>query len=229
MTTAPAPGFAAPDPVVEMVAISVSYQGPGSQERLRVLDRVSLAARPGEFVVVAGRSGSGKTTLLHAAAGLLRVADGEVRWQGTPLDDLTSDEVATRRRSLIGIVLQSGGLLDQLTAAENVALPRVPDGVRTDARRRALDLLALVGLAGRARHYPAQLSGGERQRVALARALFADPEILIADEPTANLDRATADRLIDLMAELNADGRTMLVASHDPNLIARADHLIELR
>lgn len=162
------------------------------------------------------------------ASGLLRDFEGEVRWRGVPLRGLRPDDLAALRRNLIGIVMQSGGLLEQLTAAENVALPLVPSGVRADARSRAVGLLERLGVAGRARHYPAQLSGGEGQRVALARALFREPEILIADEPTANLDRESADRLIDLLGQLNADGSTMLIASHDPHLIARAARVIEL-
>lgn len=220
------PGAAA-DPIA-LQDVGVSFRMPGSPEPLWILRNVSLAVPSGKLVLVVGRSGSGKTTLLNVAAGLQPHAEGHVLWNGTDIGQLDTERVARLRHAQIGVVLQSGGLLDQLTAAENVSLPSLPKGVRSDGKKQALDLLRHFGLAKRARHFPSQLSGGERQRVAVARALFADPAVLIVDEPTANLDRRSADALIELLVGLAAEGRTMLIASHDQHLIAKANDLLEL-
>jgi ABC-type lipoprotein export system ATPase subunit len=149
-------------------------------------------------------------------------------WNGRALSELSRSVLAQRRRELMGIVFQSGGLLEHLTAAENVALGDLPRGVRTDGRQRAESLLGRVGVEIRSRHFPSQLSGGERQRVALARALFSDPPLLIVDEPTANLDRSNADEIIGLLTRLCGDGRTLLVASHDSHLVQKADRVVSL-
>ncbi|MGH2467373.1 MAG: ABC transporter ATP-binding protein, partial [Candidatus Limnocylindrales bacterium] len=187
-----------------------------------------LAVGQGDLVVVAGRSGSGKTTLLGIAAGLVEPSSGHVLWQGARVADLSADARARRRGSLIGIVFQNAALIETLTAAENVLVAAVPAGVRREDGRRARELLGEQGLGARRDHDPSRLSGGERQRVALARALFADPPLLIVDEPTANLDRVTADGLIETLVRLAAAGRGLLVASHDRHLIDRATGLIRL-
>ncbi|MFI5254124.1 MAG: ABC transporter ATP-binding protein [Candidatus Limnocylindrales bacterium] len=194
---------------------------------LRVLDGISLTVLAGELVLVAGRSGSGKTTLLSIAAGLLRPTVGEVRWSAASLNGMSMDALARLRGTGIGVVFQNGALIDTLTAAENVALAAVPRGLRT-SRNRARELLADQGLSARADHFPSHLSGGEQQRVALARALFADPPLLIVDEPTANLDRRSADALIRLLRRQAIDGRGLLVASHDAHLIREANRVIQL-
>lgn len=207
--------------------VSASFRAPDARTRIQILRDVSLNLAPREIVVVAGRSGSGKTTLLRIAAALIRPDAGTVEWDGQRVDLLSPDALATRRRSQLGFVFQSGGLLEQLTAAENVAIGEM-NGGPVNGRERSTAILDRVGLASRSRHFPAQLSGGERQRVALARALFGDPPLLIVDEPTANLDRQTADDIVSLLDGLRSDGRGLLIATHDMRLIDRADRVVQL-
>lgn len=214
--------------VLELRGIGMVYPRNGMPAPLRVLDDVAELVRGEELVVVAGRSGSGKTTLLNIAAALLAPSSGTVCWGDAELGPLAPSAIAALRARLVGVVFQGAALIDSLTAAENVALPALPRGRDADGRQRALDLLALVGLPARSGHLPRQLSGGERQRTAVARALFNDPPLLLIDEPTANLDRASADALIDLLAGLAADGKGLLVASHDEHLIRRADRVLWL-
>ncbi len=208
--------------------VSKVYPSRDGSAPIRVFEGIDLELRAGELVCVAGRSGSGKTTLLHIAAALIVPTSGVVRWRRVDPAELGDAERSALRREMLGIVFQEAGLIGTLTAAENVALPGLPAGLGRDARRRARELLELVGVAGRANHFPSQLSGGERQRVGIARALFADPPVLIVDEPTANLDRRTADAIIELLASIRAAGRGLLVASHDAHLIARADRVVAL-
>jgi ABC-type lipoprotein export system ATPase subunit len=183
-------------------------------------------------VCLAGRSGSGKSSLLYVAAGLVQADAGSVKWLGEEVSGIRTSEVAARRRHIIGFVFQSGGLVDLLTAAENVALPGLTrDGrsaSRAEVRARAAALLELVELSDRARHFPAQLSGGERQRVAVARALFHDPALLIVDEPTASLDAASAQHMVDLLRRDRDAGRAILVASHDEHVLSGADRVVRL-
>jgi len=214
-------------PQLALHGIGMTYPGRDHGEPVRVFDGLDLTVEPGELVVAAGRSGSGKTTLLHIAAGLLRPTAGAVRWADVALDGLDDERLAALRGRSVGIVFQNAALVDTLNAVENVALQAVPAGVR-NGRDRALELLGRQGLAARARHYPRHLSGGEQQRVALARALFADPPLLIVDEPTANLDRRAADELIAQLRALASQGRALLVASHDPQLIGTAGRVLEL-
>ncbi len=196
---------------------------------LIVVDDVDLAVAPGEFLAVLGPSGSGKSTLLGLAAGLDRPSAGEVLIDGEPIQSLSEDQLARLRRGRIGFVFQSFQLLGNLTALENVLLPIELAG-RPEAAARARELLAEVGLAERAHHYPAQLSGGEQQRVALARAFAVEPALLLADEPTGNLDGATGARVLDLLARLRAEhGSTLVLVTHDPEVAALADRRIHLR
>jgi putative ABC transport system ATP-binding protein len=182
----------------------------------------------GEFVAIAGRSGSGKTTLLNIAAGLYPPDQGEIRWFGDPIAGLTAGARAQVRAKRMGIVFQLGGLLEQLTAVENVSLVDMPRHLGRDGRARAREMLAQVGLGDRQDHFPAQLSGGERQRVALARALYAEPDVLIVDEPTGNLDLGTGAAIAVLLASLKVGRRALLVASHDPDVLRRADRVLDL-
>jgi len=202
---------------------------PSGDRELTILDRVDLAIEPGEFIAILGPSGSGKSTLLALMAGLDRPTSGEVRIDGEPIHALSEDELALLRRHKIGFVFQSFQLLGNLTARENVLLPIELLG-RSDPGARADELLAAVGLADRGHHYPSQLSGGEQQRVALARAFAARPPILLADEPTGNLDGATGRRILELLGELRRSERTTLVlVTHDPAVAALADRLVHLR
>ena len=194
-----------------------------------VLDSVSLDVARGECVAVTGPSGSGKSTLLGLVAGLDTPTSGAVVVDGVDLGTLDEDALARFRRDRIGFVFQSYHLIPTLTAVENVAVPLELAGV-TDARTRAARLLAELGLGARGHHYPVQLSGGEQQRVALARAVAREPGLLLADEPTGNLDSATGASIIELLLALNRErGSTLVLVTHDAALAARADRQIALR
>jgi putative ABC transport system ATP-binding protein len=194
-----------------------------------VLDGVTLEARAGEVLAITGPSGSGKSTLLGLIAGLDRPTAGSVVLDGVEVTALEEDALARLRRDAIGYVFQSYHLIPTLTAAENVAVPLELAG-RRDARARALDLLAAVGLAGRAHHYPAQLSGGEQQRVALARAVALRPRLLLADEPTGNLDSASGAQIVDLLLALHREhGSTLVLVTHDEAVARHAERVVMLR
>jgi putative ABC transport system ATP-binding protein len=202
---------------------------PSGDRELTIVDEIDLAIPAGQFVAVLGPSGSGKSTLLALMAGLDRPTSGEVRIDGRPITGLSEDELALLRRHKIGFVFQSFQLLGNLTARENVLLPAELLEM-ADPAARADELLAAVGLEDRGHHYPSQLSGGEQQRVALARAFSARPPILLADEPTGNLDGATGRRVLELLAELKRrEGTTLVLVTHDPAVAALADRLIHLR
>jgi putative ABC transport system ATP-binding protein len=193
---------------------------------LTVLDRVDLVIAACEFVAVVGPSGSGKSTLLGLLAGLDRASEGSVLVEGTALEPLSEDALARLRRKRLGFVFQDFQLLGNLTARENVLVPLELNRVH-DAAARADALLERVGLRDRAHHYPAQLSGGEQQRVALARAFAPRPGILLADEPTGNLDARTGADVLALLVELRErDGSTLVVVTHDERVAARADRQI---
>ncbi|MFL6199494.1 MAG: ABC transporter ATP-binding protein [Thermoanaerobaculia bacterium] len=201
---------------------------PSGGRELTILDDIDLAIGPGEFVAVLGPSGSGKSTLLALMAGLDRPTSGEIRIDGEPIQDLSEDGLALLRRRKIGFVFQSFQLLGNLTARENVLLPMELLGL-SDAVVRATELLAAVGLQDRGHHYPSQLSGGEQQRVALARAFATRPAILLADEPTGNLDGATGRKILEILTGLwRSEGTTLVLVTHDPAVAALADRRIHL-
>jgi putative ABC transport system ATP-binding protein len=202
---------------------------PSGGRQLTIVDRIDLSIAPGEFVAVLGPSGSGKSTLLALMAGLDRPSEGQVVLDGREVQDLSEDDLALLRRRTIGFVFQSFQLLGNLTALENVLLPlELADA--PDARKRADELLAAVGLSERGHHYPSQLSGGEQQRVALARAFGPRPPILLADEPTGNLDRVTGRVVLDTLEALRRDsGTTLVLVTHDPEVAQLADRRIHLR
>ena len=207
----------------------VGRQLPSGGKMLTILDGIDLDVLEGEFVAVLGPSGSGKSTLLALMAGLDRPNTGEISINGERIDRLSEDGLALMRRHTIGFVFQSFQLLGNFTARENVMLPMELLG-RSDARQRADDLLDSVGLAERGHHYPTQLSGGEQQRVALARAFAPKPALLLADEPTGNLDGATGRVVLDLLAKMRAsEGATLVLVTHDPAVAALADRRIHLR
>jgi putative ABC transport system ATP-binding protein len=195
---------------------------------LTILDDVGFSVYPGDAVAVVGASGSGKTTLLGLLAGLDRPTKGDVWLDGHALSGLDEDARAALRQRLLGFVFQSFQLLPQLTALENVMLPLELAGT-PDASATARDWLARVGLAQRTTHYPKQLSGGEQQRVAIARAFAGEPKLLMADEPTGNLDNATGTEVIDLMFRLNREhGTTLLLVTHDAALAGRCARRLSL-
>jgi putative ABC transport system ATP-binding protein len=209
---------------VENLGKSVSM----GEERLTILDGVSFSVNSGETVAVLGSSGSGKSTLLGLIAGLDAPTTGTVRIDGEDLFALDEDGRAALRGRGMGFVFQSFQLLPDLTALDNVMLPLELAG-QADARERARAQLIRVGLGHRQRHRPNQLSGGEQQRVALARAFAVEPRILLADEPTGNLDPQTGAQVIDLLLELNrAQGATLIVVTHDPALAARCGRPLRL-
>jgi putative ABC transport system ATP-binding protein len=196
---------------------------------LVVLDRITLDVAEGEVVAVIGPSGSGKSTLLGLIAGLDQPSAGSITVAGVEVTRLGEAALARFRRETVGYVFQSYHLIPTLTAVENVAVPLELGGA-ADARARALARLGEVGLAERAHHYPVQLSGGEQQRVALARAVACRPALLLADEPTGNLDSVTGEQIIDLLLALNREqGSTLVLVTHDPALAQRADRIIALR
>ena len=187
---------------------------------VRALDGVSFTVERGEFVALLGTSGSGKSTLLNLLAGLDRPTSGSLAVADQDLGTLSSQEMSLYRRNAVGIIFQSFNLISTMTATDNVALSMMFAGVpRGDRERKAADLLAAMGLSGRQQHRPRELSGGEQQRVAIARALANDPPLLLADEPTGNLDSRTSREIMTLLKTLNErDGRTVVLVTHDTSL-----------
>lgn len=215
------------DPVIELKDVRLRL-GEGASS-VQVLDGVTLDVATGEATGIVGPSGSGKSTLLMVLAGLERVDDGTVRIAGEPLTGLSEDRVAAFRGRNVGIVFQSFHLIPNMTALENVAVPLELAG-RRDAFDIARNELQAVGLGERTAHYPGQLSGGEQQRVAIARALAPSPRILIADEPTGNLDQTTGKQIADLLfAKARERGMTLVLVTHDPTLAARCDRQVRMR
>jgi putative ABC transport system ATP-binding protein len=201
-----------------------------SGDAVHALRGVSLEVSPGEYVAIAGPSGSGKSTLLQLIGGIDSPSAGTVEILGTRLDTLTDRQLTRLRLTRLGFVFQRFHLLPVLTAQENVELPMAEAGVRTRERRaRALELLDYVGLKQRASHRATQLSGGEMQRVAIARALANRPALLLADEPTGELDAGTGGEILSLFRRLNSDGTTLIVVTHDEQLAAEAGRVIHMR
>lgn len=214
--------------MIEARRISKIIQNPAS--RVEILRDVSFSVPHGQFLAVMGASGSGKSTLLGLLAGLDSVSEGQIVLDGIDITQLKEDDLARFRGQRIGFVFQSYQLVPTLTAEENVLLPAELIGMRGDLRQRARDLLERVGLSERRRHYPVQLSGGEQQRVALARAFITSPPILMADEPTGNLDSANGQHVLELLLQLNQQERTTLVlVTHDSKLAGFADRILTLR
>ena len=199
--------------------------------RVTALDEVNLTVDSGEFVAVAGPSGSGKSTLLLLLGALDRPSSGWLRFDGRDLGELPDAELARLRLETFGFVFQQFNLIPTLTAQENVEAALAPVGAATAGRReRAAELLQQVGLAARREHLPTQLSGGEQQRVAIARALANDPRVLLADEPTGNLDTATGEEVLTLLRRLSGEhGQTLVLVTHDRGIAGSADRVIEMR
>jgi ABC-type lipoprotein export system ATPase subunit len=197
---------------------------------VRAVDDVGLDVARGETVAVMGPSGCGKSTLLHLLGGLDRPTAGEIWLAGRRLDQIGERGLARLRRDAVGFVFQAFHLMDELTAVENVELPALLAGLPARAaRRRAAELLDRVGLADRARFLPSALSGGQRQRVAIARALVSDPQVVLADEPTGNLDSQATMDVLRLFGDLHAAGQTLVIVTHDSRIAATADRLISMR
>jgi putative ABC transport system ATP-binding protein len=215
------------DRVVELADVALSLDG--NAGRVDILRGISLTVRKGETLGLVGPSGSGKSSLLMVMGGLEQATGGRVSVLGANLTRMDEDALARFRRDHMGVVFQSFHLIPTMTALENVATPLELAGDR-DAFAKAAQELAAVGLGPRQDHYPAQLSGGEQQRVALARAAVARPQILLADEPTGNLDGATGSAIMDLLFGLrDRHGATLVLVTHAPELAARCDRIIRLR
>ena len=201
----------------------------GSSE-VRALDGVSLRIRAGEFVALMGPSGSGKSTLLNVIGCLDRPTSGAYFLDGEPVQALSEDRLAEVRRRTMAFIFQAYHLVPRMTAERNVELPLILSGVEPRERReRARAALESVGLGGRARHRPDQLSGGERQRVAIARAMVTKPRVLLADEPTGNLDSRTGAEIVAILESLNAGGLTIALVTHDPGVASHAGRLLRMR
>ena len=213
-------------PAIDLSGVELTL--PSDAGPVEILRGIDLVARPGETVGVVGPSGSGKTSLLMVIAGLETATAGDVRIAGHDLGSMGEDALARFRRETVGIVFQNFHLVPTMTALENVAVPLEFAG-RRDAFKTAQKQLEAVGLGHRLTHYPGQLSGGEQQRVALARAFVAEPALLLADEPTGNLDHDTGGQVIDLLFELNERrGTTLVLVTHAPELAARCGRRIEI-
>ncbi|MDJ0652745.1 MAG: ABC transporter ATP-binding protein [Xanthomonadales bacterium] len=200
------------------------------KEKVEVLRGLDLDIEQGDFVALMGPSGSGKTTLLNLIGGLDKPTQGSIDVGGQRIDQLRSSQLSKWRARHVGFVFQFYNLLPVLTAQRNVELPLLLSKMsRSERRRRAATALEIVGLSDRAKHYPRELSGGQEQRVAIARAIVSDPTLLLADEPTGDLDRETADEILDLLQILNTEhGKTILMVTHDPQAASHARHTLHM-
>jgi putative ABC transport system ATP-binding protein len=216
-----------PSPIIRLDDVTKIYPMPGGD--VRALDRLSLAVMPGEFVAVMGPSGSGKTTLLNLVGCLDIPSAGDIRIGGRSVKALSDDELATLRRDHIGFVFQQFNLLPLLTILENVEFPLLLKRQARGTRERCSDVLRAAGLTPDLHsHRPAELSGGQQQRAGIARALVNDPPILLCDEPTGNLDSGAGAAIMGLLSDLNRQGKTILVVTHDPRIAGYAGRTIRM-
>jgi putative ABC transport system ATP-binding protein len=214
-------------PIISLERVSRVY-AMGHVDVPALMD-VSLEITPGEFVAIVGPSGSGKSTMMHILGCLDRPTAGSYRLAGTPVGDLDDDSLARVRSRTIGFVFQSYNLLPRTTALDNVATPLLYQGIgRTERQRRAREALERLGLGDRLHHEPTELSGGQQQRVAVARAIVTEPALILADEPTGNLDSHTGAEVMRLLRELNDAGRTVVLITHDADVAAAADRQVHL-
>ncbi len=212
--------------IIETSGLSKTYLM--GKVEVPALRGVNIAIEKGEFVAIMGSSGSGKSTLLNMIGMLDAPTSGRVIIEGTDVSEMNEDQRADFRLKNLGFIFQFFNLFMELTALENVAFP-IQIVKRNNFEERAMELLDLVGLSDRANHKPAELSGGQQQRVAIARALANEPALLLADEPTANLDTKSSEKIIDLLMELNKSGQTIVMVTHEPELGKRADRIIRLK
>ncbi len=211
--------------IIEAQSLVKTYVLGGTE--VRALDGVDLQIAPGEIVAITGSSGSGKSTLMHILGCLDQPDSGTYVLAGENVAGITSDRLAEIRNRRIGFVFQTFNLLPRMSALENVELPLLYAG-RRDAKAQAAEALKTVGLTGRMHHEPNQLSGGQRQRVAIARAIITDPALILADEPTGNLDSRTGEEIMELFHALNAQGRTIVVVTHEPSIAEKCRRTVHL-
>ena len=213
--------------MIQMNEVTKTYQM--GDEEVKALDGATLSIADGDFVAIVGPSGSGKSTLMHII-GCLDVADsGEYILDGQPIEDYSEEELAHIRNRKLGFVFQNFNLLPKLSALENVELPLVYQGVHNkERRRRATQALERIGLGDRLHHKPTELSGGQQQRVAVARAIVTQPSVILADEPTGNLDQKTGQEIISLFHELNQSGNTIVLITHDEHIASQAGRTIRM-
>lgn len=213
---------------IELSKVTKVYQLGG--ETVHALAGLTLSISPGEFTAIMGPSGSGKSTLMNILGCLDRPTNGSYMLDGQEVATLNDDQLAITRNKKIGFVFQSFNLLPRMSTLQNVALPMVYAGVEKKERlERAAQVLAMVGLEGRMNHQPNELSGGQRQRVAIARALVNDPTIIMADEPTGNLDTKSGDEVMNIFSELNSQGRTIILVTHEPDIAEYAGRVVYVR
>jgi len=217
-----------PPPIIELAGITKTYAS--GRVHVEALSGIDLRIDAGELVAIIGPSGSGKTTLMEILGCLLQPTRGEYRFRGRAVQTIPPDGLARLRGEEIGFVFQAFNLLPRMTAVENVELPLTYRRVPTRTRRaRALEALERVGLGQRVRHLPAELSGGERQRVAIARALVGRPSLILADEPTGNLDSRTGEDILTLLRGLHAEGNSIVLVTHDPRIAAETERTVTIR
>jgi putative ABC transport system ATP-binding protein len=216
-----------PEPLIQISGLNKDFVM--GNNVVHALAGVDLTIDRNTFTVVMGPSGSGKSTLLYLIGGLDRQTAGSIVFDGKPMEKMDENALAVHRRKAIGFIFQSFNLIQSMTALENVAFPmRFKPGTRRLRTRKAAELLEKVGLADRAHHRPTELSGGQQQRVAIARALINDPELILADEPTGNLDTASGASVMQVLSELHHSGRTVFVVTHDPRMANYATQMIYL-
>lgn len=217
--------------VLEAKNLYKSFSGGPDKPELKVLQGMNLSINEGSITSIIGSSGSGKSTLLHILGGLDRADSGDVFWNGKNISSLNTDQLADFRNKYIGFVFQFHHLLPEFTALENVSMPALIGGMSAkEASDRAIKLLARFGIENRQDHRPTQLSGGEQQRVSMARALMNEPRIILADEPTGNLDEVNTSIILDLLHELReSDGISVLLITHEKDIAKRSDTILELK
>jgi ABC-type lipoprotein export system ATPase subunit len=213
--------------VIQLVDVSLSYQT--ASQRVDLFSGFNLSVQTGDFFVITGRSGSGKSSILNMISGFVKPTRGEVFFLGNSLSKMNQTSLNQLRNQSLGFVFQSFNLIDLFTVYENVALPLIIAGKDTaTTRKRVSLLLEKLGMSERTKHFPHQLSGGEQQRVAIARALIHEPTAILADEPTGNLDKKTADSIMGILHQINSEGTTIVIVTHDLNVVKFASKSVEI-
>ena len=214
--------------MIELYNVSKIYQK--EEKMIRALDNISLSINDNEFVAIVGASGSGKSTLLNILGCLDSVSHGSYILNGEDVAEMERDDLALIRNKYIGFIFQNFKLIEHLTALDNVQIPLIYGGVkRTERRRRAKEMLSKVGLSNRENHFPKELSGGQQQRLAIARAMVLEHDIILADEPTGNLDEGSCEEIMNMLEEIYKNGKTVIVVTHDKKVAKKARRVLEIR